>query len=117
MHGFKWPINSTIASNIAEWWAAEFRQLLAGWLPHHSAATSGSNVTPGAAGSSSGSDEIGATGACGYNRPCAQQYVGKSQACMVISGRLIVHAPVAPIISSEPELEPAAPGVTLVAAE
>ena len=25
---------------------------------------------------------------------CAQQYVGKSQACMVISGRLIVHAPV-----------------------
>ena len=34
------------------------------------------------------------TGACPYNRPCAQQYVGKSQACMVISGRLIVHAPV-----------------------
>ena len=25
---------------------------------------------------------------------CAQQYVGKSQSCMVISGRLIVHAPV-----------------------
>ena len=28
-----------------------------------------------------------------YHRPCAQQYVGKSQSCMVISGRLIVHAP------------------------
>ena len=36
----------------------------------------------------------GDTGACPYNRPCAQQYVGKSQSCMVISGRLIVHAPV-----------------------
>eukprot|EP01048_Picozoa_sp_COSAG05_P022420 COSAG05_NODE_4477_length_1496_cov_3.491768_1_plen_87_part_10 len=24
------------------------------------------------------------TGACPYNRPCAQQYVGKSQSCMVI---------------------------------
>ena len=35
------------------------------------------------------------TGACPYNRPCAQQYVGQSQSCMVISGRLIVHAPVA----------------------
>ena len=35
------------------------------------------------------------TGACPYNRPCAQKYVGKSQSCMVISGRLIVHAPVA----------------------
>ena len=23
------------------------------------------------------------TGACGYNRPCAHQYVGKSQSCMV----------------------------------
>ena len=34
------------------------------------------------------------TGACPYNRPCAQQYVGKSQSCMVISGRLIGHAPV-----------------------
>ena len=34
------------------------------------------------------------TGACPYNRPCAQQYVGKSQSCMVRSGRLIVHAPV-----------------------
>ena len=34
------------------------------------------------------------TGACTINRPCAQQYVGKSQLCMVISGRLIVHAPV-----------------------
>ena len=22
-------------------------------------------------------------GACGYNRPCAHQYVGKSQSCMV----------------------------------
>ena len=33
-------------------------------------------------------------GAWPYNRPCAQQYVGKSQSCMVISGRLIVHAPV-----------------------
>ena len=34
-------------------------------------------------------------GAWPYNRPCVQQYVGKSQSCMVISGRLIVHAPVA----------------------
>ena len=34
------------------------------------------------------------TGAWPYNHPCAQQYVGKSQSCMVISGRLIVHAPV-----------------------
>ena len=34
------------------------------------------------------------TGACTINRPCAQQYVGKYQSCMVISGRLIVHAPV-----------------------
>ena len=32
------------------------------------------------------------TGACGYNRPCAQQYVVKYQSCMVISGRLSVHA-------------------------
>ena len=38
--------------------------------------------------------EILPTGACRINRPCAQQYVGKSQSCMVISGRLIVHAPV-----------------------
>ena len=29
------------------------------------------------------------SGACTINRPCAQQYVGKSQSCMVISGRLI----------------------------
>ena len=34
-----------------------------------------------------------ATGAWPYNRPCAQQYVGKSQSCMVISGRLIVLSP------------------------
>ena len=34
------------------------------------------------------------TGACTINRICAQQYVGKYQSCMVISGRLIVHAPV-----------------------
>ena len=32
------------------------------------------------------------TGACGYNRPCAHQYVGKSQSCMVENGRLIPHA-------------------------
>ena len=32
------------------------------------------------------------TGACPYNLPCAQEYVGKSQSCRVISGRLIVHA-------------------------
>ena len=36
------------------------------------------------------------TGAWPYNRPCAQQYVGKSQSCMVRSDRLIVHAPVQP---------------------
>ena len=34
------------------------------------------------------------TGACTINQPCAQQYAGKYQSCMVISGRLIVHAPV-----------------------
>ena len=34
-------------------------------------------------------------GACPINRPCAQQYVGKSQSCMVISGRLIAPAPAA----------------------
>ena len=34
------------------------------------------------------------TGACTINRPCAQQFVGKYQSCMVISGRLIVHAPI-----------------------
>ena len=39
------------------------------------------------------------TGACRINRPCAQQYVGKSQSCMVISGRLIVHAPVVQSLS------------------
>ena len=33
-------------------------------------------------------------GAWPYNRPCAQQYVGKYQSCMVTSGQLIVHAPV-----------------------
>ena len=32
------------------------------------------------------------TGACTINRPCAQQYVGKSQSCMVENGRLIPHA-------------------------
>ena len=35
---------------------------------------------------------VSATGARTINRPCAQQYVGKSQSCMVISGRLISHA-------------------------
>ena len=34
------------------------------------------------------------TGACGYNRPCAHQYVGKYQSCMVQNGRLYPHAPV-----------------------
>eukprot|EP01048_Picozoa_sp_COSAG05_P008622 COSAG05_NODE_665_length_8009_cov_156.415929_6_plen_499_part_00 len=34
------------------------------------------------------------TGAWQYNRPCAQQYVGKYQLCMVTSGRLIRHEPV-----------------------
>ena len=38
--------------------------------------------------------EIETAGACTINRPCAQQYAGKSQSCMVISGRLIGHAPV-----------------------
>ena len=32
------------------------------------------------------------TGACGYNRPCAHQYVCKYQSCMVLNGRLIPHA-------------------------
>ena len=32
------------------------------------------------------------SGAWPYNQPCTQQYVGKSQSCMVISDRLIVHA-------------------------
>ena len=38
--------------------------------------------------------DAAATGAWQYNRPCAHQYVGKSQSCMVTSGRLIRHAPV-----------------------
>ena len=41
-----------------------------------------------------GMRRAGEPGACTINRPCAQQYVGKYQSCMVISGRLIVHAPV-----------------------
>ena len=41
------------------------------------------------------------TGACPYNRPCAQQYVGKSQSCMVVSGRLYGHAPVALYLVAE----------------
>ena len=32
------------------------------------------------------------TGAGGYNRPCAHQYVGKYQSCMVENDRLIPHA-------------------------
>ena len=39
-------------------------------------------------------DTKAAAGAWQYNRPCAQQCVGKYQPCMVISGRLIPHAPV-----------------------
>ena len=35
-----------------------------------------------------------ATGAFPDNPTCAQHYVGKSQSCMVMSGRLIGHAPV-----------------------
>eukprot|EP01048_Picozoa_sp_COSAG05_P029896 COSAG05_NODE_10086_length_583_cov_8.665289_1_plen_63_part_00 len=34
------------------------------------------------------------TGAWQYNRPCAQQYVGKYQSRMAIRGRLIPDAPV-----------------------
>ena len=45
------------------------------------------------------SRELSPTGAWPYNRPCAQQYVGKSQSCMVISGRLIVHAAVLTILN------------------
>ena len=41
------------------------------------------------------------TGACTINRPCAQQYVGKYQSCMVISGRLIVHAPAFALLDSD----------------
>lgn len=39
-------------------------------------------------------DTKAAAGAWQYNQPCAQQYVDKYQSCMVISGRLISHAPV-----------------------
>ena len=39
-------------------------------------------------------DTKAAAGAWQYNRPCAQQCVGKYQSCMFISGRLIPHAPV-----------------------
>ena len=38
------------------------------------------------------SNSIKVHGACGYNRPCAQQYVGTYQSCMVENGRLIPHA-------------------------
>ena len=52
-------------------------------------------VAPGAPIVSANSGtQCGTVGACTLNRPCAQQYVGKSQSCMVISGRLMVHAPV-----------------------
>ena len=44
---------------------------------------------------------VSTTGACTINRPCAQQYVGKYQSCMVISGRLIVHAPVKRMMESQ----------------
>ena len=36
--------------------------------------------------------KAGATGACTINRPCAQQYVGKSQSCMPSNGRVIPRA-------------------------
>ena len=36
--------------------------------------------------------EDNSTGASPYNRSCAQQYVVKSQSCMVTSGRLFRHA-------------------------
>jgi len=54
------------------------------------AATAGGSHAPRRGVSSGGSS---CTGACTLNRPCAQQYVGKSQSCMVTSGRLIVRAP------------------------
>ena len=41
---------------------------------------------------SDGSGPFSSAGACGYNRPCAHQYVGKSQSCMVQNDRLILHA-------------------------
>ena len=46
--------------------------------PHQSAAAAAGGGG-GEAGSASAS-----TGACTINRPCAQQYVGKSQSCMVM---------------------------------
>ena len=36
-----------------------------------------------------GKPDMAYPGACTINRICAQQYVGKSQSCMVMSGRLI----------------------------
>ena len=50
-------------------------------------------------------------GAWPYNRPCAQQYVGKSQSCMVISGRLIVHAPAAAQAARRREMAMLTPSV------
>ena len=38
-----------------------------------------------------GRADDGSRAALPSHRPCAQHYVGKSQSCMVISGRLIVH--------------------------
>ena len=46
---------------------------------------------------------LDASGAWQYNRPCAQEYVGKYQSCVVTSGRLIVHTPAG---NAEQESEP-----------
>ena len=75
MHGYKWPINCTRTRTAWEFLQTVERSALAEVLSKY-----GDGTDP--------------TGACTINRPFAQQYVGKSQSCMVISGRLIVHAPV-----------------------
>ena len=77
--------------------AAVLRQLssrgIGAWSPPDSLNVEVRSVVTAVAAALHGEGDVG-TGAWPYNRPCAQQYVGKSQSCMVISGRLIVHAPV-----------------------
>ena len=106
MHGLKWPINSarTRISALPLSLSLPLLLLTARYRTpfaelQNQSLTQGrkeSRKTTTAEGS--GEDEAAGdqvtpkSGACTITRPCAQQYVGKSQSCMVTSGRLIVHA-------------------------
>ena len=79
MHGLKWPINSAriVAMDIRR------QRALRGALELHSSEVDFDLVRP--AGTAAVGEAAGkaATGAWSYNRPCAHQYVGKSQSCML----------------------------------